>query len=180
MNQDILTAQELSEYLKITTTTIYKLAQQGKIPSFKVGNEWRFKRELIDRWLEAGADQGMKKILFVDDDKDFCELVRRALADKPYMVHTLSDGEEAVRAACADFYDLIFLDLKLSGKDGAQVFREMKEKGVTSFIVVVTGYPDSELLVEALKLGPMTVILKPFDIQEIQRSVETLVRMAMH
>jgi excisionase family DNA binding protein len=51
---DILTAQDLSEYLKITTTTIYKLAQQGKIPCFKIGSEWRFKKELIDKWLESG------------------------------------------------------------------------------------------------------------------------------
>ena len=49
---DILTAQDLSEYLKITTTTIYKLAQQGKIPCFKIGSEWRFKKDLIDKWLE--------------------------------------------------------------------------------------------------------------------------------
>ncbi len=69
---EIMTAQELSTYLKITTTTIYKLAQQGEIPSFKVGSEWRFKKELVDRWLEKGVGHSPKKVLVVDDEPAIC------------------------------------------------------------------------------------------------------------
>jgi excisionase family DNA binding protein len=76
-NDEIMTAQELSTYLKITTTTIYKLAQQGEIPSFKVASEWRFKKELIDKWLEKGSSISPKKILVVDDETAICELFLR-------------------------------------------------------------------------------------------------------
>ena len=50
--QDIFTIEELSEYLKIPKSTIYKLCQEGKIPGQKVGRHWRFRRETIDQWLD--------------------------------------------------------------------------------------------------------------------------------
>jgi len=49
---DVLTIDELSVYLKISTSTLYKLVREGKIPSQKVGRHWRFRKEAIDRWLE--------------------------------------------------------------------------------------------------------------------------------
>ena len=44
----ILTAKELADYLKLTEVTIYKYANEGKIPGFKIGNRWRFDKEQID------------------------------------------------------------------------------------------------------------------------------------
>ncbi|MCB9610227.1 MAG: helix-turn-helix domain-containing protein [Polyangiaceae bacterium] len=49
---DVLTVAELAEYLKVPKSTIYKLAQDGKLPGQKVGKHWRFKKDAIDRWLE--------------------------------------------------------------------------------------------------------------------------------
>lgn len=174
---DILTAQDLSEYLKITTTTIYKLAQQGKIPSFKIGSEWRFKKDLIDKWLEAGADNAPRKILVVDDEADICELFVRALSKRGFIVDTANTGQDGIRMATTQNYDLIFLDLKMPGMTGVETFKELKRLNVRSLTVIVTGYPDSDLLAETMKLGPLTIILKPFDLTEIQRAVEALVQM---
>lgn len=50
---EVLTIQELAVYLKISKSTIYKLVREGKIPSQKVGRHWRFRKEAIDRWLDA-------------------------------------------------------------------------------------------------------------------------------
>ena len=47
----VLTITELSAYLKISKSTLYKLAQEGKVPGQKVGRHWRFHREVIDEWL---------------------------------------------------------------------------------------------------------------------------------
>jgi excisionase family DNA binding protein len=52
----VLTIQELAVYLKLSLTTAYKLAQQGKIPGQKVGRHWRFHRGAIDRWLSSGRN----------------------------------------------------------------------------------------------------------------------------
>ena len=49
----IMTIEEVAKYLKIPKSTVYILAQEGKIPCQKVGRHWRFKREVIDRWFES-------------------------------------------------------------------------------------------------------------------------------
>lgn len=49
---DVLTIEELSAYLKISKSTLYKLVREGKIPSQKIGRHWRFRKSAIDRWLE--------------------------------------------------------------------------------------------------------------------------------
>lgn len=56
----VMTIEELSDYLKIPRSTLYKLAQEGKVPCQKVGRHWRFRKEAIDRWLEQGGANQMK------------------------------------------------------------------------------------------------------------------------
>ena len=142
-----MTAQDLSAYLKITTTTIYKLAQQGDIPSFKIGSEWRFKKELIDRWLEKGAGHAPKKVLVVDDEPAICSLYARALDKKKYKVDMATSGADAVDAVSQTDYDFIFLDLKMPEMNGVETFREIRKINSRTIVVIVTAYPDSDLLV---------------------------------
>jgi len=52
----VLTIEELSAYLRIAKSTLYKLVREGKIPSQKVGRHWRFRKMAIDRWLETRPD----------------------------------------------------------------------------------------------------------------------------
>jgi excisionase family DNA binding protein len=49
---DLLTANEVSEYLRIPKSTLYKLVQEGKIPGFKVGRHWRFRRAVVQAWIK--------------------------------------------------------------------------------------------------------------------------------
>ena len=49
---DIMTIEETSKYLRVPLSSLYRIAQAGKIPCQKVGRHWRFRREAIDRWLE--------------------------------------------------------------------------------------------------------------------------------
>jgi excisionase family DNA binding protein len=49
---DVLTIEELSVYLKIPKSTLYKLVREGKVPAQKVGRHWRFRKKAIDRWLD--------------------------------------------------------------------------------------------------------------------------------
>lgn len=51
MNDEILTLQEVANYLKLTEKTAYRLAAEGKLPGFKVGGSWRFKRADIEKWI---------------------------------------------------------------------------------------------------------------------------------
>ncbi|HPP10977.1 MAG TPA: helix-turn-helix domain-containing protein [Defluviitoga tunisiensis] len=47
-----LTLEQIAEYLQMSGSSIYKMAQSGKIPAYKVGKQWRFKKEEIDKWVE--------------------------------------------------------------------------------------------------------------------------------
>jgi len=53
-----MTTEQLSVYLQVAKSTLYKLAQEGKLPGQKVGRHWRFRKEAVDRWLEVKATPG--------------------------------------------------------------------------------------------------------------------------
>jgi excisionase family DNA binding protein len=48
---EVLTVKEVSEMLRIHKTTLYKLVKTGKIPSFRIGSDWRFRSDLLERWI---------------------------------------------------------------------------------------------------------------------------------
>jgi len=54
-DDSVMTIDDLSAYLKIAKSTLYKLAQEGKLPGQKVGRHWRFHRDVIDEWLAQGT-----------------------------------------------------------------------------------------------------------------------------
>lgn len=58
---DVLTIEELSSYLKIPKSTLYKLVREGGVPCQKIGRHWRFRKEAIDRWLEEANGNAKDK-----------------------------------------------------------------------------------------------------------------------
>jgi len=56
MQEILLTAAQVARYLKVDKFTIYRLVTQKKIPAFKVGNQWRFKKKMIDAWLMKNSN----------------------------------------------------------------------------------------------------------------------------
>jgi excisionase family DNA binding protein len=52
---EIMTIGEAAQYLRVSSSSLYKLAQTGRVPCQKVGRHWRFRREAIDRWLEQAG-----------------------------------------------------------------------------------------------------------------------------
>ncbi len=56
----IMTIDDLSIYLKISKETIYKMVQKRKIPGLKIGNQWRFKKTTIDKWIEESEKLSME------------------------------------------------------------------------------------------------------------------------
>jgi len=56
-DSEVMTIEELAEYLKVSKSSLYKLAQQGKVPGQKVGKHWRFRKATIDQWLDEQAQE---------------------------------------------------------------------------------------------------------------------------
>ncbi len=76
-NKEIMTAQEVAEYLNIHPLTVHKFARQGKIPAFKIGTDWRFHKKYIDKWIQekleyniAGKDRRKTAVNNVEIIKD--------------------------------------------------------------------------------------------------------------
>ena len=61
MSDEILTLKEVAEYLKLAEKTAYRLAAEGKLPGFKVGGSWRFKKVDVEAWITEQKDNSQRK-----------------------------------------------------------------------------------------------------------------------
>lgn len=56
MDNDIMTMKEVADYLKLNEKTAYRLTSEGKLPAFKVGGSWRFRKSEIDQWIKGQSN----------------------------------------------------------------------------------------------------------------------------
>jgi DNA-binding response OmpR family regulator/GGDEF domain-containing protein len=103
------------------------------------------------------------RVLAVDDQRYFRELVEEMLAEAGYEARTASTGEEALRLLEQADFDVVLTDLVMPGLDGIELVRRIKERDPEQDVVVVTGVVDVKTAVEAMKLGATDYLLKPFD-----------------
>jgi len=163
----LMTVKDAAQYLKLNYMTVYKLAQKGKIPASKVGGNWRFKKEILDEWLASQCVGVERVVLVVDDDARIRDLLKYVILKRGYKVITAESGEKAVEEVEKRHFDLIFLDLVLPGLSGVEVLQMIKAKDEKAVIVVITGYGNDPIALEALSLGPLLLMRKPLDISAI-------------
>ncbi len=166
--EHLLTVKEAARYLHLKEVTIYRLAQRSKIPAVKVGGSWRFKKELLDEWIRRRARGSFRQILIVDDDPAIRAILTPILTAKGYQVSEASDGERAIEAVKKQRFDLILLDVILPGSSGLEVFKAIREQDSRALVVLITGYPDHAQVAEALALGPVMLMRKPFGVKELE------------
>jgi len=174
-----MTVQELADYLRITSKTVYRLLERGKIPATRVGHLWRFDKSAIDTWLHTFATTVTADILVIDDEDDICALFKDTLEDTGYTVTTVQESLKGLEAVKNHDYDLVFLDLKLPGMDGAELFKHIRMNKPELPVTIITGYPVSELMMNALAGGPFSIMKKPFTAGDILTAVNNYVRFGM-
>jgi excisionase family DNA binding protein len=172
---EILTIRDVAAYLKLPVSTVYRLAERRDLPGHKVGRQWRFHKSVLDEWFRQHAASARSTILVVDDEEALRELMTTALQTKQRDVLTAGSGEEALEIVKRQDVDLVLLDLSMPGLNGVQTFRELHGLRPGLPVVIVTGYPDSELMAQALEIGPFTMISKPVDLHQIQKTVDRIV-----
>lgn len=187
MSDSLLDIKQTAEYLRINKMTVYKLAQQNRIPAFKVASEWRFKKELIDQWLlnqlkgKSGLEkltlrsglENFKTILVVDDEEVIRDFFKRTLTE--YRVMTAASGEEALLLIKNDRPDLVLLDIKMPGIDGIETLRQIKriDRGIA--VVILSAHGTLKTSIEAARLGAHDSISKPFDLGNMQSVIKDAV-----
>ena len=174
-NDDVLDARDAATYLRINEQTVRRLARDNEIPSFKVGGSWRFKKSSLDAWAgmqEQRSSTALKRILVVDDDPGIREVVRRSLERDGVTVDTAGGGDEIMPLTGDKRPDLVFLDLKLPGMDGPSLLAEIRNGWGNVPVIVITGFPDGELMERALTHGPVTLLSKPSTPSQIRDAVQ--------
>jgi excisionase family DNA binding protein len=172
---EILTIREVAAYLKLPVSTVYRLAERRDLPGHKVGRQWRFHKSVLDEWFRQHAASARSTVLVVDDEEGVREVLSDALGTKQRQVLTAASGEEAIEIVKKTDVDLVLLDLSMPGIDGVETFRELQTIRPGLPVVIVTGYPDSDLMARALEIGPFTMISKPVDLNQVQKTVERIV-----
>ncbi len=115
-----------------------------------------------------------KPILVVDDEANIRLTMSRALEQLHTEIHTAVNGEEALDKIEKNDYSLVFLDLKLPGMDGLSVLKRISESKPSTRVIMITAHGSIDSAVEAMKLGSVDFIQKPFspsEIRDVARSV---------
>lgn len=118
----------------------------------------------------------MKKqpILVVDDEKNIRLTISQSLEPLDMPVQTAASGEEALEKLRNGLFGMVFLDLKMPGMDGMEVLRRIKKDWPKIRVIIITAHGTIESAVDAMKLGAVDFIQKPFspgDIRELAKSV---------
>ena len=170
----LLTVKETAEYLRIPLPTIYYLVQRGKIPAIQIGGRWRIKKSALDRDILRQDKQGQPTVLVVDDDLGVQDLFRTFLKQIGFSRVVVGTAKEAIKSLRKQKFDLMFLDLQLPDAPGDQVYKTAKQVDPDLNVIVITGYPDSQILNRILQVSPVTVLKKPLKIEQLNQTLNIL------
>lgn len=112
-----------------------------------------------------------EKVLLVDDEVDFLELMGERLEARGIEVSTSSSAEEALKRIETDLFDAVILDLQMPGMNGLEALRQIKERRPEIQVILLTGHATVEKGVEAIKLGAMDFVEKPADLEVLEEKI---------
>ena len=124
---------------------------------------------------EREEDTTMIKILLVEDDLGLSNSVFDFLDDFADVMQVF-DGEEGLYEAESGIYDLILLDLMLPEKDGFHVLKELREKGVTTPVLIMTAKESLDDKGHGFELGADDYLTKPFYLEELKMRIQALLK----
>lgn len=171
---NLLTVKETAKYLRIPLPTVYYLVQRGQLPAIQIGGRWRIKKSALDKDILKEDKSGQPTVLVVDDDEKLQDLFKLFLRKIGFSRVVVGTVKEALAALDKQKFDLLFLDLKLPDGPADDVYDMARDIDPEMPIIVITGYPDSEMLDRILEKGPITVLKKPLQIQQLQQTVRIL------
>jgi len=171
---NLMTVKETAEYLRIPLPTVYYLVQRGQLPAIQIGGRWRVKKDALDRDVLHEEEHGQPTVLVVDDDEALHDMFKLFLKKAGFSRLIVGTGKEALAALNKQKFDLCFLDLQLPDITGDEIYAVAKEKYPELPIVIITGYPDSQMLDNILKHGPVTVLKKPLQVEQLGQTLRLM------
>lgn len=116
------------------------------------------------------------RVLVIEDDPTVGQFVKRGLEEQRWSVDLVADGEEGESLARSQPYDLIVLDMRLPGRSGLEVLRNLRARGFERPVLVLTAQDAVDAKVETLRAGADDYVTKPFAFEELLARIEALAR----
>ncbi len=116
------------------------------------------------------------KILVIEDEKKIANLLQKGLREQGYTADICHDGNEGLERASTTPYEAIILDIMLPGRDGLSVLRMLRERKVTTPVMVLTARGEVNERVEGLNAGADDYLAKPFSMDELIARLRALMR----
>jgi len=113
-----------------------------------------------------------KRVLIVDDEKNMRWVLGQALSGDGYEVLEAADGIEALSIISDQEPDVMVLDHRMPGKDGMEVLRTVRSKGLQFPIIMLTAHGNVATAVEAMRAGASEYLTKPFDLEELKLAID--------
>ena len=112
------------------------------------------------------------KVLLVDDEKDFIEMLSLRLKEVGEKITVSYSGQEALDTLEKADIDVVILDIKMPGMDGIETLREIKKQFPLVEVIMLTGHGSTETAVEGMKLGAFDYLMKPADFDDLTLKLE--------
>jgi DNA-binding NtrC family response regulator len=112
------------------------------------------------------------KVLLVDDDPEFLEVMCERLKARGTEVHTANSAAEALELIDTELFDAVILDLQMPGIDGIDTLKRIKEKREELQVILLTGHGTVEKAVESIKIGAMDFLEKPADFDALNEKIK--------
>jgi DNA-binding NtrC family response regulator len=112
------------------------------------------------------------RVLLVDDERDFLEVLTRRLGKRDVNVEGVSSGEEALQYLQAKPIDVAVLDVKMPGMDGLTALREIKKLNPLIEVIMLTGHASLEVALEGMRSGAFDYLMKPAEIDELLYKIQ--------
>ncbi len=114
----------------------------------------------------------MPRVLIIDDDRNLRFAFRRVLDPRTYTIDEAGTGEEGLALVQSQAYDVILLDVRMPGMSGMEVLEKLLKLDAKTPVIMMTAFGTTDTAIQAIKLGAYDFVLKPFEIDEIQRVVQ--------
>ncbi|MEE8557945.1 MAG: response regulator [Myxococcota bacterium] len=122
------------------------------------------------------AKRSSFRVLVVDDDQDMCLFLKDFLSSEGFRVSTVTSPEEAVPEIRDGKYQIVLLDIRMPGRDGISLLREIRALDSDLCVIVMTAYPSVETAVETMKADAFDYLPKPFEPEDLRAALARAVQ----
>jgi DNA-binding NtrC family response regulator len=112
------------------------------------------------------------KVLLVDDETGFSSALGKRLAKRGFFISSADSGLKALERLAEEMFDVVLLDIKMTGMDGIKTLSEIKRQYPLVEVLMLTAHANTDIVISSLAMGAFDYLLKPADVDELIRKID--------